>query len=131
MKITTRVALTTLALFASIGANVYLFVRLGQCMRAAERPRSFCYQNLDFAYPINGLTPDDTRQILTVFASLEKRESFDARILSITVHDDTHVVIETGFLKGPLNGGGRFFGFVKTPDGWVYDPKTDTCVWVS
>ena len=131
MKITMRSALVIVTLVTFIGANVYLCVKARQYMHAADRPRTFCCQNLDFTYPINGLTPEDTRQILAVFDSLEKRAPYNSRILSITVHDDSHVVIETGFVKGPLNGGGRFYGFIKTPNGWIYDPKTETCVWVS
>jgi hypothetical protein len=131
MKISTRGALVTIALDTSVAANLYQFHELLRCMRAAERPRTFCYHDLDFNYPIDGLTPEDARQILTVFDSLEKKEPFNARILAITVHDNTHVVIETGFMKGPLSGGGRFFGFIKTEKGWVYDPKTKTSVWVS
>jgi hypothetical protein len=131
MKIALRGALVAIALAASAGANVYLLVLARQYMHAAGRPRTFCYQDLDFNYPINGLTAEDARQILAVFDSLEKTEASDSRILAITVHDDTHIVIETGVVRGPLNGGGRFFGFIKTAKGWVYDPKTETCCWVS
>jgi hypothetical protein len=40
MKISTRGALVTVALVASIGANLYLFLDARKCMRSVELPRT-------------------------------------------------------------------------------------------
>ncbi len=121
---------TAVVLIVSLAANVYFLLPPNRRPRSITSPPD-SYRHLKCVYPMKGLSNTDVLEILAVFDSLDKKESWNQRIRGIILFDDTHVVIETGFQEHPLSGGGRFWGFIKTANGWIYDTSTKSHVWIS
>ena len=70
-------------------------------------------------------------EILSQMPNFPKDKPDESGILFVEVCDDTHVSIQAGQVEGPLSGGGRNLGFIKTRNGWKFDQRSRNASWCS
>lgn len=88
------------------------------------------FRQIEVTYPVNGFTADDIAGILQTLDSTGLLKS-DEGILSIHALDNEYAIVQTGFLKDYLWGGGSTLGFIRTPQGWILDEHTRGFGWVA
>lgn len=72
------------------------------------------------------LTEDDRDQIEAIVKSLT-----DDPIMDITITGADTVEVMTGVVRGPLDGGGRYFDFKRVRGRWEYTQENGLKMWVS
>lgn len=128
---TTITAITVVLLVSSVSFNIYQSKQLERSAKLFREHRLVPFGDEKMKLPVNGITSKDVAEILSQLPDFLKDKPDESGILEIQVCDDSHVIIQTGQMKGPLSGGGRYLGFIKTPGGWRFDPKSKNGIWVS
>ena len=83
-------------------------------------------------FPVNGLTNTDISDILRTLDSTGLLRAHSGKgIISIEAANNDYVLIGSGFIKGGLDGTGNTFGFIRTPQGWIFDETTKHYGWES
>jgi len=120
--------ISTITLSAILAAALALCAWLGILVyRYSGRP-SYLYPpfhpllKVQVQYPINGLTEAELKTVLATFYALPEDER-EGGILSVETHGDSCVVIQTGTIRGGLDGGGRYLVFNKISDGWIHNEQ--------
>jgi hypothetical protein len=78
---------------------------------------SFELPDVRVQYPIEGLSVQDLQEIMMIYSEMPEHER-PGGILEIIVHGNDHVVLNSGSLHGPLEGGGLYLIFIRTEEGW-------------
>ena len=76
---------------------------------------------------VGAISSQDIAEIIIV---IEKIKNVDP-ILSIEVLSSTRVDVETGVIRGPLNGSGRYYEVMKEDGVWFRQKTTTMRGWVS
>ena len=133
MKINKSISILAILLFASMLFNAFQWRQnywLGRL--PSLKDKWIVFRDIEVIYPVNGLANTDISNIISAFEAtgLHTADS-PGGILSLEVLHDDYVIVETGFAKHPLHGGGKTLGFIRTPNGWIFDEKTRSLGWVS
>ena len=130
MKTTTSISIIAIFVFASAILNVLQWQKNCQLERLQTLKDHCPY--IEAQFPVDGLTNADLSDILKTLDSTGLLNAHSGKgILSIEVPNDDYVLVEIGFIKGGLDGTGNTFGFIRTPQGWIFDEKTRGYKWES
>ena len=130
MKMDKPTLILAIFLFASLALNAFEWRQHCRLMHLQTLKDHYPY--IEAKFPIDGATYADISDILK---SLDSTVLVNARsgmgILSIEVRHDDYVLVEIGYIEGGLDGTGRTFGFIRTPQGWEFDETSRGCRWKS
>ena len=130
MKMNQSISILAIFLFASVALNA---VHLRQNFRF-ERLHTLKdhYPYIEAQFPVDGLTKADLSDLLKTLDSTGLLNAHSGKgVLAIEAPNDDYVLVEIGFIKGGLDGAGNTFGFIRTPQGWIFDEKTRDYKWES
>ena len=133
MKINKSISILAIFLLASVALNAYQWRQnywLGRLPTLKDKWRM--YREIEVKFPVCGLTHADVLDVLNALDSTDLLTTHPGKgILYIEAHYDDYVTVEIGYIKAGLDGTGNTFGFIRTPQGWVFDEKTRECGWES
>ena len=130
MKMNKPISILAIFLFTSVVLNAFEWRAHGRLERLHTLKDHYPY--IEPKFPINGLTNTDISNILKTLDSTGLLRAHSGKgILSIELPNDDYVRIEIGFIKGGLDGTGNTFGFIRTPQGWLFDETTKHYGWES
>jgi hypothetical protein len=135
MKKTISIIFLLICLISSLLLNLYqkkTNERLGKL--PSFKNNMMIFGEMKVKYPINGIKENDVIDILNVLKTIEEYQqeiNSTHGILSIEVYNNDYIIVEIGFAKGPCHGGGKYFGFIRSSNGWIFDERTRNFVWVS
>ena len=130
MKMNKVISIVAIFLFASVILNAFQW-RKGYRLERLQTLKNH-YPYIEAQFPIDGLTDTDLSDILKTLDSTGLLGTHSGKgILSIEVSHDDYVLVEIGFVRGGLNGTGNTSGFIRTPQGWIFDEKTRGLGWKS
>ena len=130
MKMNKPISILAIFLFISLILNAFEWRK--HCRLERLHTLKDHYPYIKAQFPINGLTNTDLSDILNTLDSTGLLRAHSGKgILSIESPNDDYVLIEIGFIEGGLDGTGNTFGFIRTPQGWIFDETTMHYGWES
>ena len=130
MKVNKVISVVAIFLFASVILNAFQLLK--SCRLERLQTLKDHYPYIEVQFPIDGLTDADLSDILKTMDTTGLLDAHSGKgILSIEVRNDDYVLVEIGFIKGGLDGTGKTFGFIRTPQGWIFDETTKHYGWES
>ena len=129
MKISKPISILAVCLLASLIFNYFQWMENYSLGRLPSLMSTLpIFHDIETKYPVNGFTAADITDILHALDSTSLLGPDDG-ILSVDNLNDDYAIVRTGFVIGPLHGGGKLLGFIRTPNGWLLDEKTRRFGW--
>ena len=130
MKMNKPISIIAIFVFVSVILNAFQWRKSCQLERLHTLKDHCPY--IEAQFPVDGLTNTDLSDIMKTLDTTGLLGVHSGKgILSIEVRNDDYVRIEIGFIKGGLDGTGNTFGFIRTPQGWIFDETTKHYGWES
>ena len=124
------ISILAIFLFASVILNAFEWRE--HCQIERLHTLKYHYPYIEPIFPVNGLTNIDISDILKTLNSTGLLRAHSGKgIISIEAANNDYVLIGIGFIKGGLDGTGNIFGFIRTPQCWLFDETTKHYGWES